>query len=191
MWKIFWAMTAPWWKVTRKQLWRKLVVSVQNRFNTSQFNMNFISSETAKQFWSVKFKNGVSIYRCYEPTTRKCSHLDWINLYQNDLYPNVFVLKWLEITVNQWPSFPLFLSSLKQPLSKINTLWIKALTWSCSNKWLYITWSLMGLAFYEIINKQRNAAYDRDRKGCDWNSTHSGHSKTDQPRNGAVVWGHF
>ena len=110
LWKPFWAVTALWWKIIRKQLWRKLVVSVQTRFNTSQFNMNFISSETAKQFWSVKFKYGASIYRCYEPTTRKCSHLDWINLYQNDLYPNVFVLKWLEITVNQWPSFPLFLS---------------------------------------------------------------------------------
>lgn len=72
LWKPFWAVTALWWKITRKQLWRKLVVSVQNRFNTRQFNMNFISSETAKQFWSVKFKYGASIYRCYEPTTRKC-----------------------------------------------------------------------------------------------------------------------
>lgn len=118
LWKPFWAVTALWWKITSKQLWRKLVVSVQNRFNTSQFNMNFISSQTARQFWSVKFKYGASIYRCYEPTTRKCSHLDWINLYQNDLYPNVFVLKWLEITVNQWPSFFSFVFKLSNHSAK-------------------------------------------------------------------------
>ena len=85
-----------------------------------------------KQFWSVKFKNGMSIYcSCLMSQQHKivCTSTESTCIKMICIQMSLYI----EMTRNHCESVAFLsfvLSSLKQPLSKINTLWIKALTWS-------------------------------------------------------------
>ena len=84
-----------------------------------------------KQFWSVKFKNGMSIYCCLMSQQHKivCTSTESTCIKMICIQMSLYI----EMTRNHCESVAFLsfvLSSLKQLLSKINTLWIKALTWS-------------------------------------------------------------
>ena len=84
----------------------KPVISIQSRFNTSRFDTN-PSSEIAQkccspqvQFVSEQEKYFEWISSFFKPRTWNYLHLEWINLYRNDLYQNNFVSKRLLTSVS-------------------------------------------------------------------------------------------